>query len=388
MALNTAFCAPLPAGIAVNGSADSPLSRRVHPEPPHAYRTPFARDAARVLHARAFRRLAGKTQVFTRLPAEGLSDHFRSRLTHTLEVAQISRTVAAALGLNVELAEALALAHDIGHPPFGHAGEKALDRALRLHGLSFDHNLHALRIVTWFEERYPAFRGLNLTLAVREGIVKHSRDYSEKDHPELAEYSLDRFPPLEAQLIDLADEIAYLTADLDDGMDSGVLALDQVRAAAPLFRSFHDAAIQGFPNAPPRLAVYEALRRLLNAWVTDLIDEVRKRVNELGATTLEDIRSAPQRLAALSAQMESERVAVKEFLYANLYNTPVQEQEHARAEEVVIEIFKELVVEPGLMPRDHQAQIPTEGLARTVADYIAGMTDSYIVQLWSRHNGR
>jgi dGTPase len=388
MALNTAFCAPLPAGIAVNGSADSPLSRRVHPEPPHAYRTPFARDAARVLHARAFRRLAGKTQVFTRLPAEGLSDHFRSRLTHTLEVAQISRTVAAALGLNVELAEALALAHDIGHPPFGHAGEKALDRTLRIHGLSFDHNLHALRIVTWFEERYPAFRGLNLTLAVREGIVKHSRDYSEKDHPELAEYFLDRFPPLEAQLIDLADEIAYLTADLDDGLDSGVLALDQVRAAAPLFRGFHDAALQSFPSAPPRLAVYEALRRLLNAWVTDLIDEVRKRVNELGATTLEDIRRAPQRLAALSAQMESERIAVKEFLYANLYNTPVQEQEHARAEEVVIEIFEELMAEPGLMPRDHQAQIPTEGLARTVADYIAGMTDSYIVQLWSRHNGR
>jgi dGTPase len=388
MALNTAFCAPLPAGIAVNGSADSLLSRRVHPEPPHAYRTPFARDAARILHARAFRRLAGKTQVFTRLPTEGLSDHFRSRLTHTLEVAQISRTVAAALGLNVELAEALALAHDIGHPPFGHAGEKALDRALRIHGLSFDHNLHALRIVTWFEERYPAFRGLNLTLAVREGIVKHSRDYSEKDHPELAEYFLNRFPPLEAQLIDLADEIAYLTADLDDGLDSGVLALDQLRASAPLFRGFHDAALQSFPNAPARLAVYESLRRQLNAWVTDLIDEVRKLVNVLGATMLDDIRSAPQRLASLSAQMESERTAVKEFLYANLYNTPAQEQEHARAEEVVIEIFEELMAEPGLMPLDHQAQIPTEGLARTVADYIAGMTDSYIVQLWSRSGGR
>jgi len=388
MALNTASCAPLLAGIAVNGSADSPLLRRVHPEPPHAYRTPLARDAARILHTRAFRRLAGKTQVFTRLPAEGLSDHFRSRLTHTLEVAQISRTVAMALGLNVELAEALALAHDIGHPPFGHAGEKALDRTLRVHGLSFDHNLHALRIVTWFEERYPAFRGLNLTLAVREGIVKHSRDYSEKDQPELAEYFLDRFPPLEAQLIDLADEIAYLTADLDDGLDSGVLALDQVRAAAPLFRGFHDAALASFPNAPPRLAVYEALRRLLNAWVTDLIEEVRRRVNALGATTLNDIRRAPQRLAALSARMESERIAVKEFLYANLYNTPSQEQEHARAEEVVIEIFGELMAEPGLLPRDHQAQIPTEGLARTVADYIAGMTDSYIVQLWSRRGER
>jgi dGTPase len=388
MALNTAFCALLPAGIAVSGSADDPLSGRVHPEAPHAYRTPFARDAARVLHSRAFRRLAGKTQVFTRLPAEGLSDHFRSRLTHTLEVAQISRTVAAALGLNVELAEALALAHDIGHPPFGHAGEKALDRALRAQGLSFDHNLHALRIVTWFEERYQAFRGLNLTLAVREGIVKHSRDYSAQDHPELVEYFLDRFPPLEAQLIDLADEIAYLTADLDDGLDSGILGLDQVREAAPLFRGFHDAALKRFPAAAPRLAVYEALRRQLNAWVTDLIEEVRIRVMAMSAITLDEIRRAPERLAVLSPQMESERVAVKEFLYANLYNTPAQEEEHARAEEVVFEIFELLMAEPDLMPTDHQAQIPTEGLARIVADYIAGMTDSYIVQIWKRQGGQ
>ena len=384
IALKTGSVVLSPTGIAVAGNVDSPLARRTHSEPPHAYRTPFARDAARVLHSRAFRRLAGKTQVFTRLPAEGLSDHFRSRLTHTLEVTQISRTVANALGLNAELAEALALAHDIGHPPFGHAGEKALDRALREHGLRFDHNLHALRIVTWFEERYPAFRGLNLTLAVREGIVKHSRDYSAHDHPELAEYFLDRFPPLEAQLIDVADEIAYLTADLDDGMDSGILALDQVLDAVPLVRGFHDAARAKFPAAPPRLAVYEALRQLLNAWVTDLIDEVRRRLDALGATTLDEIRNAPQRLAALSAQMETERAAVKEFLYANLYNTPAQEQEHARAEEVVLELFGSFMSDPSLMPPDHQAQIPTEGLARTVADYIAGMTDGYIVQLWGR----
>ncbi|MGB7265033.1 MAG: dNTP triphosphohydrolase [Terracidiphilus sp.] len=368
----------------MSGTLDSALARRIHAEPPHAYRTPFARDAARVLHARAFRRLAGKTQVFTRLPAEGLSDHFRSRLTHTLEVTQISRTVAAALGLNTELAEALALAHDIGHPPFGHAGEKALDRALRAHGLGFDHNLHALRIVTWFEERYPAFRGLNLTLAVREGIVKHSRDYSAAEHPELAEYFLDEFPPLEAQLIDLADEIAYLAADLDDGLDSGILAPGQVREASPLFRDFHDAAVAGHPRATPRTLVYEALRRVLNAFVTDLIDEMRTRVNELGATTLEEIRRAPRRLAALSPRMDAERKAIKGFLYANLYNSPEQEQEHTRAEEVVMELFESLTADPKLMPEDHQAQIPGEGLARTVADYIAGMTDSYIVQLWKR----
>ena len=303
-------------------------------------------------------------------------------------MAQISRTVATALGLNAELAEALALAHDIGHPPFGHAGEKALDRALQAHGLSFDHNLHALRIVTWFEERYPAFRGLNLTLAVREGIVKHSRDYAAADHPELAEYFLDAFPPLEAQLIDLADEIAYLTADLDDGLDSGILAIEQVREAVPIFRSFHDAALSSYPAAAPKLAVYEALRRALDAFVTDLIDEMRTRVTALGATTLAEIRRAPERLAALSPQMETERMAAKKFLYANLYNSPEQEQVHAHAEAVVMELFAALMDEPGTMPEDHQAQIPMEGLARTVADYIAGMTDSYIVQLWQRCSGK
>jgi len=379
---------PLPAGVAASGRAESELVRRAHAEPPHAYRTPFARDAARVLHARAFRRLAGKTQVFTRLPAEGLSDHFRSRLTHTLEVTQISRTAATALGLNAELAEALALAHDIGHPPFGHAGEKALDRALRGHGLSFDHNLHALRIVTWFEERYPAFRGLNLTLAVREGIVKHSRDYSAQEHPELVEYLLDELPPLEAQLIDLADEIAYLTADLDDGLDSGIIALEQVREAVPLFRGFHDAALASYQSAAPKVVVYEALRRVLNVLVTDLIEEVRARVTALGATTLEEIRRAPARLAALSPRMEAARVMMKDFLYASLYNSPGQEHVHAQAEKVIVELFAALMAEPGLMPEDHQAQIPSEGLARTVTDYIAGMTDSYIVQLWERCGGR
>jgi len=384
MELELTSRAALPSGIAVSGGADSALARRTHYEPQHPYRMPFARDAARILHARAFRRLAGKTQVFTRLPYEGHSDHFRSRLTHTLEVAQISRTVATALGLNPELAEALALAHDIGHPPFGHAGEKALDRALRAHGLHFDHNLHALRIVTWFEERYPAFRGLNLTLAVREGIVKHSCDYTAADHPGLAEYFLEEFPPLEAQIIDLADEIAYLTADLDDGLDSGILILDQVREAAPIFRCFHEAALAAFPAALPRLVIYEALRKMLNAFVTDLIDEIAARVQADGITILTGIRHAPRRLAALSEPMEVARRAIKEFLYKSLYNSPGQEQEHARAQEVVIELFKHLMTEPGLMPPDHQAQIPTEGLVRTVADYIAGMTDSYIVQLWQR----
>jgi len=381
----------LPPEIAVHGGEGSELARRVFDQAPHAYRTPFARDAARILHSRAFRRLAGKTQVFTRLAGDHeknhLSDHFRSRLTHTLEVTQISRTMAGALGLNAELAEALALVHDIGHPPYGHAGEKALDAALKAHGLGFDHNLHALRIVTWFEERYPAFRGLNLTLAVREGIIKHSRDYSAAEHPELSEYFLDRFPPLEAQLIDLADEIAYLTADLDDGLDSGILALDDVRAAVPIFREFHDAALQRYPNAAPRLAVYEALRRLLNAFVSDLLNELRARVAALGAATLDEVRAAPARLAGLSASMEQARAEAKSFLYVNLYNSPSQAEAHAHAAEVVRSLFARLMAEPELMPADHQSQIASEGLARTVADYIAGMTDSYIEQMWERSGG-
>ena len=369
-------------------SAEGELVRRAHAEPPHPYRTPFARDAARVLHARAFRRLAGKTQVFARLASDPPGDHSRSRLTHTLEVAQISRTLAGALGLNTELAEALALAHDIGHPPFGHAGEGALDRALRAHGLSFDHNLHALRIVTWFEERYIGFRGLNLTLGVREGIIKHSHDYSAATHPELAEYFLDRFPPLEAQLIDLADEIAYLTADLDDGLDSGILALEDVCEGVALFRGFYDRVRREFPAAPAKLATYETLKRMLNALVTDLMEETRRRVAAVGASTLNEIRQAPFRLAALSPPMEADRAAAKKFLYANFYNSTEMKEAHAHAEEVVQGLFAALIADPSLLPADHSAQVPAEGLARTVADYIAGMTDSYIEQLWARRGGR
>jgi dGTPase len=373
----------LPPGIAVAGNGI--LTRRKYPEAIHPYRTPFARDAARILHARAFRRLAGKTQVFTRLPRELPGDHLRSRLTHTLEVAQISRTIAAALGLNAELAEGLALAHDIGHPPFGHAGEKALDHALQAHGLGFDHNLHALRIVTWFEERYAAHRGVNLTLGMREGIIKHSRDYTCSTHPELNEYFLDLFPPLEAQIIDLADEIAYLTADFDDGLDSGVLSLDQVLGEVPLFRRFHAEVLDKYPSAPPKLAVYETLNHVLNALVTDLIEAIRSRVDALGASTLDEIRRAPERLAALSATMEAERATAKSFLYASFYNSPGLEEAHEHAARVVQELFAALMADPGLLPADHQAQIPTEGLGRTVADYIAGMTDTYIEQLWERH---
>ncbi|HEY2471622.1 MAG TPA: dNTP triphosphohydrolase [Terracidiphilus sp.] len=374
----------LPPAIAVDESGD--LAVRKYAEPGHPYRSPFARDTARILHSRAFRRLAGKTQVFSRLTHVLPADHVRSRLTHTLEVTQISRTIATALGLNQQLAEALALAHDIGHPPFGHAGEKALDLALREHGLGFDHNLHALRIVTWFEERYPGHRGLNLTLAAREGIVKHSRDYTSATHPELAEYFLDLRPPLEAQLIDLADEIAYLTADFDDGLDSGILNVQDVSMHVPLFNRFHQQVCEQYPNAQVKQAVYETLNRMLNALVTDLIEEIHGRVLASGAAILHDIRRAHGRMATLGPAMEADRAAAKRYLYDNFYNSPGMEEEHARAERVVQELFSTLMDRPDLLPQDHQVQIPTEGLARTVADYIAGMTDSYIEQLWTRYS--
>ncbi len=237
---------------------------RRYPESQHPYRNEYARDRDRVIHSRAFRRLEAKTQVFT----ARFSDHFRTRLTHTLEVAQIARTVAGALELNTDLAEALALAHDVGHPPFGHAGEKRLDARMREHGERFDHNLHALRIVEQFEQRYLDFPGLNLTFEVREGIIKHSRDYSAAEFPGLAEYLLEERPPLEAQLIDLVDEIAYNTADLDDGFEARVLDFEQTprRSAGlrrrvcgcgpPLSAGTPKAEIQRGAQARPRLSGY------------------------------------------------------------------------------------------------------------------------------------
>src|SRR5664279_659931 len=241
---------------------------RRHPEPVHPYRNDFQRDRDRVVHARAFRRLEAKTQVFTRR----YSDHFRNRLTHTIEVAQISRTIAAQLGLNTDLVEALALVHDLGHPPFGHSGEKALDTAMRQHGLSFDHNLHALRIVEDFELRYASFRGLNLTFEVREGIIKHSHDYDPKDHRELAEYLLDQRPPLEAQLIDLTDEIAYNTADMDDGFEAGILTVAQIREGVPAFERAYAEVERRYPQAIEKLKFNESVKRFFNRLVTDLME--------------------------------------------------------------------------------------------------------------------
>src|ERR1700684_2239372 len=323
---------------------------RRFPEPPHPYRNDYQRDRDRVIHARAFRRLEAKTQVFTRR----YSDHFRNRLTHTIEVAQITRTVAGALSLNVDLAETLALGHDLGHPPFGHAGEKALNAAMREHGLIFDHNLHALRIVEDFEQRYAAFRGLNLTFEVREGIIKHSRDYSSKDHPELAEYLLDQRPPLEGQLIDLTDEIAYNTADLDDGFEAHLLSLDQIREGVPIFERFYNNVAELYPDAPAKLKFNETLKRVLNLFVDDLITNTRARLSQAKIQTLEEVRQHPERLAAFSPAIEAERKQNKDFLYENLYYSPSLAGEKEDAERVVKELFAFWMEHPTTLPHNYQ----------------------------------
>ena len=364
----------LPAGCAV--PPQGPLTRRQYREPEHPYRSAFQRDCGRIIHSRAFRRLAGKTQVFT----ERGSDHFRSRLTHTMEVAQIARTIGRALGLNEDLTEALALAHDIGHPPFGHAGERALDDELRRHGLRFDHNLHALRILEYFENRHLEFRGLNLTLAVREGIVKHSRDYSQAEHPELQEYFLDQRPPLEAQLIDLADEIAYLTADLDDGMEAEILNLEQIRGGVSLFEQQYSKLESRHPGASEKLLLQESIKLMLNALADDLVAEVGRRVREQGIADLEGIRRAPGRLAAFSPGMESRRREAKEFLYQNLYLCEDLKRGHDQAEQIIADLFSAWMADPSLLPPSYAAEVPEEGAPRVIADYIAGMTDHFILQ--------
>jgi len=354
---------------------------RRHPETPHPYRNDFQRDRDRAVHARAFRRLEAKTQVFTRR----YSDHFRNRLTHTIEVAQISRTIAAELGLNSDLVEALALVHDVGHPPFGHAGEKALDAAMRQHGLSFDHNLHALRIVEDFEIRYAAFRGLNLTFEVREGIIKHSRDYRAEDHPELGEYMLDRRPPLEAQLIDLTDEIAYSTADLDDGFEARLLTVEQIAASVPRFDDGFREARELYPKAAEKLLFNEAVKRIFDCLVTDLIEATKRRVAEAGIASLDEIRRHPERLAGFSPPVEHERRQLKNFLYENLYFSPALEGEKEDSERIIGELFAHWMEEPDDLPRSYREKAAQEPLARVVCDYVAGMTDPFINQQYEKY---
>ncbi len=357
---------------------------RRYPETPHPYRNDFQRDRDRVIHSRAFRRLEDKTQVFT----HRYSDHFRNRLTHTIEVSQISRTIAAQLGLNQDLAEALALVHDIGHPPFGHAGEKALDQAMRTHGESFDHNLHALRIVEHFEHRYIGFDGLNLTFEVREGIVKHSRDYSAMEFPELAEYLLDLRPPLESQLIDWVDEIAYNSADLDDALEANLLDLDALRHEVPFFADYYEQIDARHPSARTRLKFNEALRMVIDHLVSDLITNTETLVRQSGAQSVADIRRAPARLARFSETGRAQNAQLKAFLFAHVYNLPSITEDSRRSVACLADLFAYYLHQRGSMPDSQERASQRVPRHLVVCDYIAGMTDQFLLRQYQEHLGQ
>ena len=356
---------------------------RRYPEPKHPYRNDFERDRDRVVHARAFRRLKDKTQVFTRR----YSDHFRNRLTHTIEVAQIARTIAGQLGLNIDLVEALALVHDVGHPPFGHSGEAILSRLMGRYRDRFDHNLHALRIVETFEQKYAEFPGLNLTFEVREGIIKHSRDYDPNLYPELSEYRLDEQPPLEAQLIDLTDEITYNCADLDDGYESRLLTVPRVREGVPLFDRFYRAIDRRYPTAVEKLKFNEALKRVLDALVTDLIEATRDRLRELKVRSVDQVRSRASRLVGLSPRLARENRRQKEFLHSSLYSHENISAEREKIVKRVEELFAYFTEHPRSLPARYFAKTKEEPVHRVVCDYIAGMTDNYLEEQYRKHLG-
>jgi dGTPase len=356
---------------------------RRYPEPRHPFRNDYERDRDRIVHSRAFRRLENKTQVFTRR----YSDHFRTRLTHTLEVAQISRTVARALRLNGDLVEALALVHDVGHPPFGHAGEAELNRLMARHQDSFDHNLHALRIVEHFEQKYADFPGLNLTFEVREGIIKHSREYDPALYPELAAYALDARPPLEAQLIDPADEIAYNCADLDDGYEAKLLTLPLIRKGLRLFDSLYRTIERKYPAAREKLKFNEALKAMLNILVTDLIDSTRVRLAEARVRSVEEVRGQSRRLVGLGPRRARDNQEVKAFLNENLYSHRQVGSEREVIVRCVRRLFSYYLAHPRGLPAFYFAQSQEIPLHRVVCDYIAGMTDNYLLLQYRRHLG-
>jgi dGTPase len=303
-------------------------------------------------------------------------------------VTQIARTVASALRLNSDLSETLALVHDIGHPPFGHAGEQALDREMRAWGDIFDHNLHALRIVEHFELRYPEFRGLNLTFEVREGIVKHSRDWDVEQFPQLAEYLLDQRPPLEAQVIDAADEIAYNLADLDDGVESGILSIEAIRDHLPSFERTWEEVEKSYPEVLAKLKFSECLRRILDRMVSDLIHASGHRIRAARINRTQDARLHPHRLMSFGAEVEAERRETKAFLHEKLYDSPALSNERTRLEEVIGELFRFWLSHPEQLPLSYQEQLSIEKPARVVCDYIAGMTDNFVLREHERLCGQ
>lgn len=354
------------------------LSRgRRYPEPPHPYRNEFQRDRDRIVHAHSFRRLENKTQVFT----DPLSDHFRNRLTHTMEVSQIARTVAGVLGLDQDLTEALALVHDLGHPPFGHAGEEELNRQMERFGERFDHNLHTLRIVERLEQRYARFPGLNLTFEVREGIAKHSRDFAPGEFAELDQYLPGLRPPLEAQLIDRADEIAYSTADLDDGFSAGMFGIGQIRREIPEYAGIVEQVETQFPGAPERVLFNETLRLLIDRLVSGLIEGTLRAAREAGVQTADQVRRHA-RLARLTPAAESAGAGLKRFLRDNLYLTADLMAERARSAAMIAALFGWFFADPGRLPEAYREELACETPHRRVCDYIAGMTDGFFRRVY------
>lgn len=349
------------------------LRGRQYPEAAHPYRNEFQRDRDRIVHARAFRRLEDKTQVF----GEGFSDHFRNRLTHTIEVAQIARTVASALSLDEDFTEALALAHDIGHPPFAHAGEEALNRTMARFGEGFDHNLHALHIVEDFERRYARFPGLNLTFEVREGLVKHSRDFDPGERPEFDRFLPGLKPPLEAQIIDLADEVAYNTADLDDGFSAGLFSLEEIAALVPGYTDLLDAARASHPTAPGGILFQETLRKLIDQLVSGLIEGTRQAVEIERSNSVDDVRRAGRRLVCMLPEAATINRGLKTFLYQRVYSIEQLKAERQRAMDEIGRLFDYYMDNPGSLPEGHEARAKQLERHRVTCDYIAGMTDGF-----------
>ena len=354
------------------------LGGRRFPELPHPYRNDFQRDRYRVIHSRAFRRLEGKTQVF----AIGQGDHFRNRLTHTIEVAQVARTVAATLELNEEYTETLALAHDLGHPPLGHVGEKELNAQMSVFGSSFEHNLHSLRIVDLLEERYPRFPGLNLTFEVREGIVKHSREVRADAEPALREFLPGQRPALEAQLLDMADEIAYSAADLDDAFAAGLISFAELGEFVPQAGEFAERAETQFPGAAARIRFWEVQRQLMNLLIGGLIEGTAGAVERAEVQTLEDVRALDHRLAGFLPEAAEVNAQLKKLLVARAYSYAQLVEDRNAAVDRMRSVFQFLLEHPDRVSAGYREQLEDSPVHRVVCDYIAGMTDAYLERVY------
>jgi len=354
-------------------AAQSARSRgRRYPEPPAAPRSELQRDRDRIIHSTAFRRLEYKTQVFVN--HEG--DLFRTRLTHSLEVAQIGRTLARLLNLDEDLVETIALAHDLGHTPFGHTGQDALNECMKAHG-GFEHNLQSLRVVDELEQKYADFDGLNLTFEAREGILKHcSKANAERLGDVGQRFLAGAQPSLEAQIVNLADEIAYNNHDVDDGLRSGLMTLDQL-AAAPLFSRHLDTVRRRYPALTDRRLIHETVRRMIDTLVTDLVEQTRANLVEYQPADIAALRQCPP-LAAFSPAVREESLALKRFLLQNLYRHYKVARMSEKASRLIRDLFAAFTSEPKLLPPEFQGRAKAD-LARAVCDYIAGMTDRYAI---------